>query len=135
MRDADARAPKGRPALPFYTLINTKTGERKEHYAPMAQAPSSPCVIDGTQYVRDFAGDHGAMVPIVREYGVRAAPGKLPVSNTLPTVKEPGAPAIINGHKCIKYPDGTVTDRFGRRVIANRKDAERAEALTGYRKV
>lgn len=120
--------------MPVYTFVNQRTGEKREIIAPMSQAPSSPTIIDGQEYARDFSADRAGSGLVVREYGIKAGPGKLPVSNTLPTVTEPGAPAMMNGHKVIKYPDGTVTDRFGRRVIANKKDARRAEAATGYRR-
>lgn len=77
------------------------------------------------------AGDN--IVPgVVTEYGVLRLRGGLPVSRTLPLDTRPGKVETLYGHKVRVHKDGTVCDLQGRRIIASKSDAQRAESITGF---
>lgn len=111
----------------MYTLRNPRTNQTIEVYRPMKDAPTSPCTIDGVEYVRDYAADTPAMT--VRQYGCQmpdATNNNMPVSRTLPTVREPGEVVTKNGQRVRRHADGLHTTMNGRPIIASRKDEELA---------
>lgn len=70
----------------------------------------------------------------VRDHEVRQSQkwgGTMPVSRSLPRRKG-GTPDTLHGRQVLKHPDGGLTDRLGRPIVASRRDRDREEKRTGY---